>query len=168
MAPVRVDLARRACLVVDVSMHALIAELAAIEACIAPSAPISAPLARLHHNVGWNDKLHLSLQLFSFFIDDTDGCQELLIVFIERFTVKSMEASREAESPFRAFYGLKVGFTRETVTKAVTCCAAGWAGLARVAFVEVRACDANTVLVVGEGLSIILGVVHVAILSIDG
>ena len=42
-------------------MQALVAEFSAIDACKASSAVLTAMLARLHHQVGWNYKLHIFL-----------------------------------------------------------------------------------------------------------
>ena len=73
-----------------------------------------------------------------------------------------MEALGEAETKIGSSYCLEVTLAREAMTQALTVVTAGWAGLARVCFIQVCSLSANAILIVLKQLSGIIRMVHEA------
>ena len=92
-------------------MKALVAELRAIESGKAPSAIVITVLARAHHQVGWNDQLHIcvSLQLL---LRHLELAQQFFAVFKDGLAVHAVEALREAEAEVGPGHCLEVSCAR--------------------------------------------------------
>ena len=98
-------------------MKALIAKLGAIKASKAPSAVVVAVMASLHHEVRWDDELHVHCVCFKLFFWHLKLTQQVFSVFKNGLTEHAVEALREAEAEIRTSDRFKVPRARQTVAK---------------------------------------------------
>ena len=98
-------------------MQALVTELGAIQTREAASAVVVAMMASLHHEVRWDDELHVHCVCFKLFFWHLKLTQQVFSVFKNGLTEHAVEALREAEAEVRTSDRFKVPCARQTVAK---------------------------------------------------